>query len=268
MVGILRSANGNVPQMAERALVPTPAGRSLLDTFEATRIINLKARQDRRREMASELARLGLAADGRKVGFHDASNFDSAYPFPTAGARGCFHSHLAVFEEARLKHFENVLILEDDCDFVGSIEVALVQALEALSEQDWSMFFGGHEDLERDERQPGPVQRICPGSWVRGTHFVAARRKAIELMVPFLHEEIARLAIDPLGGSPGIDAAYTNFGKRYPELRYFVAWPKLAYQRPSRTDIARSSVFDRLPVANLLVVPARRLKRYLKRSAS
>jgi len=218
--------------------------------------------------MTSELERLGLAIDGGKISFHNASTFDSAHPFPTIGARGCFHSHLAVFEEARLKRFETVLILEDDCDFVGSIEVSLVRALYALREQDWSMFFGGHEDLERDECQPGPIQRICPGSWIRGTHFVAVHRRAIELMVPFLHEEIARLAIDLLGASRGIDAAYTHFGTRFPELGYFVAWPKLGYQRPSRTDIAQPSAFDRFPIANLLVVPARQVKRYLKRSAS
>jgi glycosyl transferase family 25 len=254
--------------MAARELTPTPAGRALLNTFDAIRIINLKARDDRRREMTTELERLGLAIDGGKISFHNASTFDSAHPFPTIGARGCFHSHLAVFEEARLKRFEAVLILEDDCDFVGSIEVSLVRALYALREQDWSMFFGGHEDLERDECQPGPIQRICPGSWIRGTHFVAVHRRAIELMVPFLHEEIARLAIDLLGASRGIDAAYTHFGTRFPELGYFVAWPKLGYQRPSRTDIAEPSVFDRFPIANLLVVPARQVKRYLKRSAS
>lgn len=254
--------------MAAKEPRPTSAGRSLLDTFAATRIINLKAREDRRREMISELARLGLIVDGHKIKFHDASTFEAAAPFPTVGARGCFHSHMAVIGEAWFERFDNVLILEDDCDFVGSIEVALVQALEALRGQDWSMFFGGHEDLDRDECQQGPIQRICAGSWIRGAHFVAIHRRAIELMVPFLYEELARLAVDPLQGSPGIDAAYTNFGKRFPELGYFVAWPKLGYQRPSRTDIARSSVFDRLPIANRLVVPARRLKRYLKKSAS
>ncbi|OKO75382.1 glycosyltransferase family 25 protein [Bradyrhizobium sp. AS23.2] len=255
-------------EMPATEFEPTTAGRSLLNTFDATRIVNLAAREDRRRDTTSEFARLGLTIDGRRIKFHNASTFDSPHPFPTVGARGCFHSHLAVLEEARQKRFESVLILEDDCDFVGSIEVALVRALDALGEQDWDMFFGGHEDLERDECQAGPIQRICPGSWIRGAHFVAFHRTAIELMVPFLHEEIAQLAIDPVGGSRGIDAAYTNFGKTFPELRYFVAWPKLGYQRPSRTDIAQPSVFDRLPVANLLVLPARRLKRYLKRSAS
>jgi glycosyl transferase, family 25 len=254
--------------IAAGELKPTPAGRALLDTFAAIRIINLKSRKDRRREMASEFARLGLTIDGRKIRFHTASRFDCAHPFPTVGARGCFHSHLAVLEEAKLNGFENVLILEDDCDFVGSIEAALAYALIALREKDWQLFFGGHEELACDESHPEPVQRIRPGSWVRGTHFVAVQRKAIEMIVPFLHNEVGQLAIDPGGRSRGIDAAYCYFGASFSELHYFAAWPKLCYQRPSRTDISNPSAFDRLPVMKLLIAPARRLKRYLKKNAS
>jgi glycosyl transferase family 25 len=254
--------------IATRELKPTPAGRALLDTFAAIRIINLKSRRDRRREVASEFARLGLTIDGRKIGFHTASRFDCAQPFPTVGAKGCFHSHLAVLEEAKLNSFENVLILEDDCDFIGSIEAALADALAALRGKDWELFFGGHEELACDESHPEPIQRIRPGSWVRGTHFVAIQRKAIELIVPFLHDEVERLAFDPIGGSRGIDAAYCHFGERFSHLHYFAAWPKLGYQRPSRTDISNPSVFDRLPIMNLFIAPARRLKRYLKKNAS
>jgi GR25 family glycosyltransferase involved in LPS biosynthesis len=97
--------------------------------------------------MASELARLGLTIDGRKIGFHTASRFDCAYPFPTVGAKGCFHSHLAVLEEAKLNRFENVLILEDDCDFIGSIECALAYALNALKEKNWDFFLAATKSL-------------------------------------------------------------------------------------------------------------------------
>jgi glycosyl transferase, family 25 len=251
-----------------RELEPTPAGRALLDTFAAIRVINLKSREDRRREVASEFARLGLAIDGHKIRFHTVSRFDFADPFPSVGAKGCFHSHLAVLEEARLKGFENVLILEDDCDFTGSIEDTLECALNALRAEDWALFFGGHEELACDQSDPEPIQQFRPGSWVQGTHFIAVQRKAIELIVPFLHEEIEKLATDPTGGSRGIDAAYCHFGVRFSDLHYFAAWPKLAYQRPSRTDISDPSVFDRLPIMKLFTAPARQLKRYLKKNAS
>jgi hypothetical protein len=46
--------------------MPTEAGQSLLNTFDRVRIINLKHRSDRRREIESELARFGLAVDGKR----------------------------------------------------------------------------------------------------------------------------------------------------------------------------------------------------------
>jgi glycosyl transferase, family 25 len=42
-------------------LKPSAACQALFDTFEAIRIINLKSRSDRRREVTAEFARLGLA---------------------------------------------------------------------------------------------------------------------------------------------------------------------------------------------------------------
>ena len=250
-----------------RELKPSPAGQALLDTFEAIRIINLKLRADRRREITAEFARLGLAIDGVRIKFHPASTFSAADLFPSIGARGCFYSHLGVLEEAKLRNFENVLILEDDCDFVGNIEPLLLRATQALGSNDWDLFFGGHEGLACDETSVQPIQLIKSGSWIRGTHFVAFRKRTIEAIVTFLRD-IQHLADDPIAASKGIDAAYTHFGRTFPDFRCFVAWPKLGYQRPSRSDIQEQSLYDRLPLANFILVTARRLKRYLRKRST
>ena len=65
---------------------PTPAGKALLDAFDAIRIINLSFRTDRRQEITSELERLGLVIDGIKIKVHNASSFESADCFPSKGA--------------------------------------------------------------------------------------------------------------------------------------------------------------------------------------
>jgi glycosyl transferase family 25 len=247
--------------------LPTAAGRALLGTFEATRIINLKAREDRRREITSEFRRLGINLDSEKVRFHEAARFAEAAPFPSLGAKGCYYSHLAVLEEARANNFENILVLEDDCDFIGDIESKFLRATEELRGKEWDFFFGGHEDVACDENSHA-IQQIKSGTWVRGTHFVAFSKKAIDAIVPYLQKEIQHLAADPVGGARGIDAAYTHFGREFPEFRYFIAWPKLAYQRPSRTDVQEPSAFDRMPLINSMIVPARKLKRLLRRRST
>jgi glycosyl transferase family 25 len=243
----------------------TPAGQALLDTFSAVRIINLRSRGDRRREITSEFARLGLTIDGSKIKFHDAARFEEADPFPSVGAKGCFHSHLALLEEAKAAGAESLLILEDDCDFIGNIESAFLRAAKALRAAHWDLFFGGHEDLACDESSLEAIQKIESGAWIRGTHFVAFRKTAIEAMVPFLNEQVRLLAQDPVGGSKGIDAAYTRFGRKYPDYQYYVAWPKLGYQRPSHTDIQVLSSYDQFPLINSIVLPARKIKRFLKK---
>jgi glycosyl transferase, family 25 len=254
-------------QRMARKLTPSAAGQALLDTFEAVRIINLKSRSDRRREVTTEFARLGLAIDGARIKFHPAATFSAADPFPSIGARGCFHSHLEILEEAKSRNFANVLILEDDCDFVGKIEPVLLRATQALRSNDWDIFFGGHEDLTCDETSVPPIQMIKSGTWIRGTHFVAFQKKAIEAMVRFLRD-IEHLADDPIAAMRGIDAAYAHFGRTFPDFRYCVAWPKLGYQRSSRTDIQEQPLYERLPLANSLLVPVRRLKRYLKKRST
>jgi glycosyl transferase, family 25 len=159
------------------------------------------------------------------------------------------------------------LILEDDCDFVGKVEPTLLRATQWLKSSEWDLFFGGHEDLTCDEISVQPIQLIKSGTWIRGTHFVAFRKKAIETMVRFLRD-IEHLADDPIAASRGIDAAYAHFGRTFPDFRYFVAWPKLGYQRSSRTDVQERPIYDRLPLANSILVPARRFMRYLKKRST
>ena len=79
--------------------MPTAAGTALLERFDRVRIVNLKARADRRREMRGELARLGLGLDDR-IALHEACRPDDRGDFPSLGARGCFLSHLTVLDQA------------------------------------------------------------------------------------------------------------------------------------------------------------------------
>lgn len=71
--------------------------------------INLDSRTDRREQIENELNRFGLLAE----------RF-SAIPTPGRGIVGCSYSHLAVLKRARENKWRNVLILEDDFEFLVS----------------------------------------------------------------------------------------------------------------------------------------------------
>lgn len=75
--------------------------------------INLDRRTDRRQEIEAELARMGIEAPL-------AQRFQA---IETADGRiGCFKSHLEILKRAREAGHENVLILEDDFEFLVSKE--------------------------------------------------------------------------------------------------------------------------------------------------
>jgi len=243
--------------------MPTAAGQLLLDSFERIRIINLKHRADRRKEMISEFRRLGLNIDGHKIAFHDACKPDDAGHFPSIGARGCFTSHYDILAEALAANVRNVLILEDDLDFVGTIEKDLPPVLTELFADDWSIFYGGYEQYAGPTDTP--LLSLAPSDeGIRTTHFLALNRTAIELAVPYLKRMAERPAGDPEGGPMHVDGAYGWLRQAYPQLRTWLATPELGHQRPSRTDIHILGWQDQLSVIRGITAFCRRLKRRKK----
>jgi len=72
--------------------------------------INLESRTDRREEIESELARMGLEGE----------RFDAIQRKP--GIVGCGYSHLAVLKLAKSRGYKEILIMEDDFQFLVSPE--------------------------------------------------------------------------------------------------------------------------------------------------
>jgi len=240
--------------------MPTEAGQVLLDVFDRVRIINLRARADRRTEVRRQLARLGLEIDGEKIAYHDACRPTDAGNFPSIGALGCFTSHLDILTEARAAGAANVLILEDDVDFTSLVEHRLPLALESLVRSPWSIFYGGFE-TDENAMTSRPLSAASPELGIRTTHFVAFARDAIELAVPYLSEMARRPNGDPAGGPMHVDGAYNWLRRAYPALRTQLATPMLGHQRPSRTDIHTLGLVDRAPGLRELAAVARRFKR-------
>lgn len=235
--------------------------KSLAD-FEAIRIINLAHRADRRAEIAEQLERVGLGFASSNVSLFDAYRPHDAGGFDSIGARGCFMSHLGVLREA--KSCRNLLVLEDDLDFVPHTNIAarIRTALEALPE-DWGIFYGGCVT----DVPPGavPVIQISPAASVRTSHFIAFNGHVIGRVVEYLEAILHRPPGHPDGGPMHVDGAYSRFRADNPAVRVFAAIPELGYQRASRTDIHSLRWFDRAPIVRELVRKIRRHRAEKKR---
>ena len=74
--------------------------------------INLSKRTDRREEIENELNKFNL----------DYERFN-AIPTPEFGIYGCGLSHLAVLKLAKERNYKNILIFEDDFEFIVSKDI-------------------------------------------------------------------------------------------------------------------------------------------------
>jgi glycosyl transferase, family 25 len=240
----------------------TGLGDHIFERFERVRIINLVDRPDRRREMLSELDRLGGVPPN--VGFHDAHRPDNAGGFPSLGARGCFESHLSVLRSARDAKVQSLLILEDDLDFTRGARSRLAKVVPELFRQRWDLFYGAHL-LPTDGRR-GLVQ-VAGEDPVLTASFVAFDGRVLEPLVDFLEGILTRPPGSPDYGPMHVDGAYTVFRLLHPQYLTFAAFPPLGRQRSSPSDITPGNMLlDRWsttrPFAALLRRAYNTLRRY------
>lgn len=219
-----------------------------LSQFESIYVINLRSRGDRRREMAEQLAAVGLSFDSPQVRLFEAVRPDDAGAFPSVGARGCFMSHLGVLRDAVGK--TNVLILEDDLDFAEGIVAPRIP-------MGWGMFYGG----ARHAIAPaGLLTLTAPEDVIGCSHFLAISGAVIPRLVTYLEALLSRPAGDPAGGPMHVDGAYARFRADNPDVQTYLATPELGFQRPSRTDIHALRWYDSTPLLRQLVNLARRVR--------
>lgn len=217
------------------------------DYFDKVYVINLPFRTDRRKEMQYEFDKIGVNASD--VYFFPAVRPDEAGGFPSIGARGCFLSHLGVLEDAMQNNCRQILIVEDDLNFVDDFNQAMAAAMTNLETTDWSIFYAGYvlpSDFTSKLDKNDQVVQLPPDLAVSTTHFMAIKGDAIVEIHQYLFKMLAREPGDKMGGPMHVDGAYSWFRKDNPAHNTFIANPELGYQRSSRTDIADLRWFDRV----------------------
>jgi hypothetical protein len=224
----------------------------LLEFFPRTRIINLPARLDRRRETRQEFARCALPLDPPGVDFFEAIGPVEAAGFPSPGVRGCFLSHLAVVEEARDAGQGHLLVLEDDIAFSREVASVGEVAVEALGRRDWDLAFFGHALPQA----PGPLAWHPAPAPMTLAHFYAVHARTLAPLAAFLRKVLRTPPGHPDGGPMHYDGALNTFRRQHPAVVALALSRSLGYQRPSRTDLHQVSSLDRhgllAPVASLL----------------
>jgi len=217
-----------------------------LQYFERIYVINLPSREDRRREICRQLNAHGIDLYGSGVELFPGVRPDSAGGFRSVGARGCFMSHLAILQQAVIRKYKRILILEDDLNFVPDFGPRSLACINQLEHTRWHFFYGGHGCSRRAVLRPG-LQLVPPTEGLSQTHFIGLCVPAIQRAETCLTEMLSRPAGHPEGGPMDVDGAYTWVRRRNPEFITLVAVAPLGYQRASRADISELSWFDKYP---------------------
>lgn len=228
------------------------------DFFDRIYVLNLPERKDRLAEMTAELAKVGASFDDPNIQLFPASRPSDMGKFPSIGARGCFTSHREMLHDAERNGYQRIMIIEDDLDFAEDFSGKAPAILRALSEHDWSMFYGGYEELTLDAKG---LNALAPDQRVQTTHFVCLAGKAIIQAREYLDLLASRDAGHQEGGPMHVDGAYSWFRKHHPALQAFAVSPPLGVQRASRSDIADLKWYDKAPVIKQIAQIARSLIR-------
>jgi glycosyl transferase, family 25 len=230
--------------------------QTLIDTFSATRVINLASRYDRREETLYEFRRNQLRFAG-SVEFFEASRPAETEGFSTLGCRGCFQSHLRLLRWFSCTELESLLVLEDDIRF-NTVRSPL---LEQLSRTEWDMVYFGRNDVKSPKAFPH-LERLAPSNGVRGTHCYAIKREAAGHVADYLEACERRAPGDPEGGPMHVDGAFSMFRERNPGVVTLLTEPFLAGFRHSATDIHDSMIkkIESIPGMSVLLRNVRRVR--------
>lgn len=188
-----------------------------LDFFDEVYVISLVDRPERREDITKELHEYGIPHT-----FFDAIKDEN-------GAKGLIMTMQKLFRQIMNEGQTNVLVLEDDSQFIFP-PVPFLQQLIPQFPTNYHLMYLGLNLLTEPIKVSENVLKI---GMAYATHAIAYSRQAIELILPLLHPEnlvpydvFLTQKVQPLGKS-------------------YCTYPMFATQRDSVSDIADFESFER-----------------------
>lgn len=188
--------------------------------------INLEHRKDRKEQIEHELEIMSLKQSSER--------FEAIQGTP--GGIGCGYSHLAVLKLAKERNYENILILEDDFEFVISkdeLETQLSLFFDNVKEYDICMLGFNHQKIIDSEYNF--LDKVLESQTTSG--YLINHRFYDKLIYNF--EE----AIHIYKANPSIHWLYSidQYWKKLQPISLWYAFKKrVGIQRPGYSDISLS----------------------------
>lgn len=201
--------------------------------FDKIFCINLQKRTDRWNEMCRIFREQNLnvtrynAVDGNIMGWTNERYTVKLSAFN--GAMGCIASHLNLYKMAKQNNLKNILIMEDDCEFVPNLNQIFVERIKEVPD-DWDLlYFGGFHETRGGQFMPEKIStNVVRAKRIITTTCYAVKNTVYDLIINTIEKDIP----SPVTAIDGYLAAYIQ-----PKCNTYAFHPPLAWQRGSFSDI-------------------------------
>ena len=205
--------------------------------FDKIICINLTKRSDRWEECLLNFNKIGLkveryeAIDGNPMNWNHVRNKNNnKKDVKFAGVAGCMASHINIWKMAKEKGWSNVLIIEDDCDFLDNLQEIFKERIKQVPE-DWGLlYFGGIHETRNGEYLPQKIsEHISKAKRIITTTCYAIKDTCYDLAIKTV-----------LADQPWFHTAIDGYLGAYiqPKTNTYSFDPPLAWQRGSYSNIA------------------------------
>jgi glycosyl transferase family 25 len=206
---------------------------TLNNFFDKIICINLDKRPDRWAEIQEQFSKNNIevtrfsAIDGNPMNWMS-DNFEGKQT-SFNGAMGCIASHVGVYHLAKKNGWKNVLIIEDDCDFIENLNEIFKKSIETLP-NDWDLLYLGGVHETRDGA-------FIPERFNR--YFVKAKRIITTTCYAVNHSCYDLILDTVTKKEPYFDCPIDTYLGAYlqPNLTTYAYHPPIAWQRASFSDI-------------------------------
>ena len=201
--------------------------------FDKIICINLARRTDRWKEMQEQFKKHNLdvlrfnAVDGNPMKWK--SDHFGGKQNSFNGAMGCIASHVNIYSLAKQNNWKNILILEDDCDFIDNLNEIFEKSIETLPKKWDLLYLGGVHETRNGQFEPEKFNEY----FVRAKRIITTSCYAVNCTA---YDLILNTVLEKM---PYFDCPIDTYLGAYiqPKLKTYAYHPPLAWQRASYSDV-------------------------------
>lgn len=207
------------------------------DFFDKIYCINIDRRTDRWEKCLIEFEKHGLNVERFSAIDGNTENYNLGYPYDNELAGSI--SHLNLIKKVKELNLKNVLILEDDVEFVENANDLFDEYVKQLPEDWYGLHFGGNH-VYGLQRTPQP--NIVRMNRSYAIHAYALNSNSFDILIEYLTKKINDVIQNGKSVIKESVAADYFIADLHRILNFYCFVPHIAWQKDDYSDIQRKNV--------------------------